>query len=188
MLLSDLQEFEWYNEPENVVFRDKSMHITAQPYTDFWQSHHRGYGIDNGHFFFNRKQGDFNFVAKWDFSQCPPYSQCGVMLRIDEKNWFKAAVMYDTPEKPMLATTVTQNGFSDLAAQDVLIRTGSIWFKIKRFKGDYFISFSFDGNSFRQMRLLHLQNDTSEVKVGAYICSPRDSEFEAILSQVVFEN
>lgn len=184
MLLEALQDFEWYNEPENVVFRDDDILITAIPQTDFWQSKHKGYGRDNGHFFFSRQDEDFSFAAKWSFSELKPYNQCGIMLRIDENNWIKAAVMYDNPELPMIGSSVTQNGYSDWAAQDIPQETKEIWFKIKRKQDDYQIYSSLDGENYKQIRLVHMQKEIPEVKIGAYLCTPSNKEFSATLSQI----
>ena len=63
MLLDALQNFEWYNEPEDVAFRDKCLIVTAESHTDFWQSKHRHYGNDNGHFFLTRREGDFTLLV-----------------------------------------------------------------------------------------------------------------------------
>ena len=49
-----LEKFEWYNDPENVRFDIDAMTVYAKSDTDFWQSVHRGYKKDNGHFFFCR--------------------------------------------------------------------------------------------------------------------------------------
>lgn len=186
MLLGALQDFEWYNEPENVIFRDRALHVAAAPKTDFWQSRHRNFGMDNGHFFFSRRENNFTFVLKWSFTASKPYDQCGIMLRIDEKNWIKASIMYDSPERPMLGSGVTQNGYSDWAAQDIPPGVNEIWFKLRRLNGDYLVSYSLDGDKFKQIRITHLQNDMPEVKVGAYICSPGPDGFEAVLSQMDF--
>ena len=186
MLLGALQDFEWYNEPENVVFRDKLMLVTAAAGSDFWQSRHHGVSKDNGHFFYCRKDGNFTLVAKWSYTQKIPYAQCGVMLRVDENNWIKATVMYDAPDKPMLGTGVTQNGYSDWAAQPITPDFDDIWFKVKRLNGDYLLYYSLDGEKFKSIRMTHLLNDMPEVKVGAYICSPQSADFEAVLSQIEF--
>lgn len=188
MLLGALQEFEWYNEPQNVTFRDKEMIVCAEKGTDFWQSRHHQYGQDSGHFFFARRKGDFIFTVKWSFSNCQTYNQCGLMLRIDEYNWIKASIMYDNPARPMLGTSVTQSGYSDWAAQDIPSGLTEIWFKVKRLNGDYMIYYSLDGESFKQIRTTHLINDMTEIKVGAYICSPQSDDFEASLSVLEFEN
>ena len=184
MLLEALQDFEWYNEPENVNFRDTEIGVTAMPQTDFWQSKNHGYSKDNGHFFFARREDDFSFAAKWSLSEITPYNQCGVMLRVDANNWIKAAIIYDSPQRPMIGTSVTQNGYSDWAAQDIPQGITDIWFKIKRAQGDYMVYYSLDGEKYKQMRLTHLLNDLPEIKVGAYICTPANKAFSAALSQI----
>ncbi len=184
MLLEALQNFEWYNEPDNVVFRDKELCVTAQPQTDFWQSKHHHFSRDNGHLFFMRENGDFTFNAKWEFDVQQAACQCGVMVRIDENNWVKAALIYDNPERPMIGSSVTQNGYSDWAAQDIAKNTNQILFKLRRFQGDYIFSYSLDGEKYIQLRMVHLLNDLSEVKVGAYVCAPSAQPFEAVLSQI----
>ncbi|MDR1026419.1 MAG: DUF1349 domain-containing protein, partial [Lactobacillus sp.] len=62
-----------------------------------------------------------------------------------------------------------------------------IWYRIKKSNDDYIISYSLDGTNFLQIRLLHLIHDSPEVKVGAYICSPNLSGFEATLEQIDFD-
>lgn len=182
MLLEALQDFEWYNEPKNVIFRDKNMLVSAEKGTDFWQSRPHRFSQDNGHYFFTRRKGDFSFVVKWTFSGCGAYNQCGLMLRIDENNWIKASIMYDNPERPMLGSSVTQNGSSDWAAQDIPQGIQDIFFKLKRLGGDYLIYYSLDGENFKQIRMTTLLNDMEEVKIGAYICAPREDNFEASIS------
>lgn len=183
MLLESLQNFEWYNEPANVVFQDQELCVTSSEKTDFWQSRHHGYSKDNGHFFFSRCEEDFTFLAKWHFSNPEAYNQCGIMVRIDENNWIKAAIIYDTPTRPMIGTSVTQNGYSDWAAQDISFDQNEVWFKLKKQQGDYLVYYSLDGLNYKQMRMSHLINDIEEVKVGAYICSP-NTKFEASLSEI----
>lgn len=184
MLLETLQNFEWYNEPDNAVFCDNDLRVTAQPQTDFWQSKHHHFSRDNGHFFFCRKKDDFNFSAKWKFADNQPCCQCGIMVRIDENNWIKAALVYDNPERPMIGSAVTQNGYSDWAPQETSKGINQIWFKVRRFQGDYIFSYSLDGEKYIQIRMAHLLNDMPEVKVGAYVCAPSTQSFEAVLSEV----
>lgn len=184
MLLEALQNFEWYNEPANVVFRNEELRVTAQPNTDFWQSKHHSLGRDNGHFFFTRVDRNFGLTVKWCFEPNQPYSQCGIMLRVDENNWIKAAIIYDNPKRPMVGTSVTQGGYSDWAAQDISGDLSEIWFKIRRQQGDYALFYSLDGENYTQIRLTHLINDMPDVKVGAYICAPSPQPFEASLSQL----
>lgn len=187
MLLEQLRDFEWYNEPLDVSFDERGMKVLSRDKTDFWQSLHHKFYKDDGHFFFTRKTGNFVFTIRWDFETNGNFDQCGIMLRIDERNWFKASVMFENFRQPMLGSSVTNNGYSDWAAQDIPMGINQVWYKIKRINGDYIIYFSMDGIKFKQIRLFHLLNDFPEVKVGAYICSPQREGFEATLSQIDFD-
>ena len=186
MLLEALRDFEWLNEPDNVVFQDKEMRVVALVGTDFWQSKNHNFHRDNGHFFYTRRQDNFSFTIKWQFAALRPYTQCGIMVRLDENNWIKASILYDNPQRPMLGSSVTQNGYSDWAALDISDDLREIWFKIRRQQGDYLIYYSVDGEKFTQIRATHLINDLPEVKVGAYICNPTQNPFEATLSVLKF--
>lgn len=187
MLLEQLRDFEWYNEPLDVSFDERGMKVLSRDKTDFWQSLHHKFYKDDGHFFFTRKTGDFSLVIRWDFETNGNFDQCGIMLRIDERNWLKASVMFENFRQPMLGSCATNNGYSDWAAQDIPMGINQIWYKIKRIRGDYVIYFSLDGIKFKQIRMLHLLNDMPEVKVGAYVCSPQREGFEATLSQIDFD-
>lgn len=187
MLLEQLRDFEWYNEPLDVSFDERGMKVLSRDKTDFWQSLHHKFYKDDGHFFFTRKTGDFSLVIRWDFETNGNFDQCGIMLRIDERNWLKASVMFESFRQPMLGSCATNNGYSDWAAQDIPMGINQIWYKIKRIRGDYVIYFSLDGIKFKQIRMLHLLNDLPEVKVGAYVCSPQREGFEATLSQIDFD-
>lgn len=187
MLLDQLRDFEWYNEPEDVSFDERGMRVLSRIKTDFWQSAHHNFSKDDGHFFFTRKTGNFTMTLKWNFDTNGSFDQCGIMVRIDEKNWFKASVMFESFRQPMLGSCVTNNGYSDWAAQDIPMGINQIWYRVKKVNGDYLVFFSLDGKKFKQIRLLHLLNDMPEVKAGAYICSPQRMDFEGILSAIDFE-
>lgn len=186
MLLDALRDFEWLNEPLDVNFEETGMRVLTHNKTDFWQSAHHRVSKDNGHFFYTRRYDDFSFVVGWKFQINGRFDQCGIMLRIDEKNWFKASIMYDAPQYPMIGSCVTNNGYSDWANIDIPAGIEEMYYKIKRHKGDYVISYSFDGQNFRQMRMLHLLKDQPEVKVGAFVCSPQHEGFEATLTRIEF--
>ena len=51
MLLTNLRDFEWYNEPEDVSFEERGMAVLTKNKTDFWQSKHHNFKKDDGHFF-----------------------------------------------------------------------------------------------------------------------------------------
>ena len=184
MLLDDLKKFDWLNEPENVRFEETGMRVVAKCRTDFWNCVRYDFIKDDGHFFFCYAVDDFCCDLNWEFEKAELFDQCGIMLRIDENNWFKASVMYENEKVPMLATSMTTNGLSDLATVPLPVGIKRVWYRLKRYKGCYIASYSLDGENYVQMRKFYLLYDTDEVKVGAYICSPQHEDFEAVLRGV----
>lgn len=185
MILDSLKDFQWLNDPVDVFFNEKGMNVLAREKTDFWQSAHHNFAKDNGHFFYAYRMGDFSMTLKWSFVTLNQFQQCGIMVRIDEKNWIKASLMYDDAAYPKLGSAVTQRGYSDWAPQNMPLPLNEIWYRISKKDGDYVVSYSLDGKNFIQIRLAALLADQPEVKVGAYICSPKVSGFEATLELIV---
>jgi len=178
-----LEIFEWLNEPDNVRFEDDAMTIYAKQGTDFWQSVHHGFKKDDGHFFFCRQKEDFILTLKWRFESLQKFSQCGIMLRIDERNWFKASLMNETAETNTLATSLTVNGHSDWSGFQINDTIQEIWFRLQRVEDDYILFYSLNGLEFKRIKMFYLQS-FEEVKVGAYIASPNEEQFCAELSNI----
>lgn len=183
MHFEQLENFEWYNDPENVRFEDDAMIIFARNETDFWQSIHRGFKKDDGHFFFCRQEGDFFLTLKWSFDKIEKFSQCGVMLRIDERNWFKASLMNEAEGNDVLATSLTIGGHSDWSGFSLNQKINEIWFRLNRVGDDYILSYSLDGAKFIKIKMFYLKS-YEDVKVGAYIASPNEGNFSARLSNL----
>ena len=137
MHFEQLENFEWYNDPENVRFENDAMVIYARADTDFWQSIHRGFKKDDGHFFFCRQKGDFFLTLKWKFDQIEKFSQCGIMLRIDERNWFKASLMNEQAGNNVFVTSLTVGGHSDWSGFSLNQPVNELWFRLNRVGDDY---------------------------------------------------
>ena len=189
MLLETLKEFDWMNEPQRVRFDEDGMYVTAKYRTDFWNCAKYDFCKEDGHFFFRQVTGDFCCNLNWTFSAPRAYDQCGIMVRRDRDNWFKASIMYENEDSPMLATSLTNGGFSDLATIPLPAGINRLWYRLKKRKGCYVASFSLDGQNFVQLRKFYLLNEDSEEKVfaGAYLCSPQRDDFEAVLHELMLE-
>lgn len=185
MLLETLKEFDWLNDPQRVRFDDDGMHVTAKYRTDFWCCAPHEFYKDDGHFFYSYVKGDFCCNLCWVCPDMKDFDQCGIMLRADERNWFKAALMYDNNHEPMISSSLTNDGFSDLATVLLPRDTQKVWYRLKRRKGCYVASYSLDGESYIQLRKFYLVHDNDEIKVGAYICSPQRDDFEAVLQSLI---
>ena len=178
-----LANFDWFNEPDNVRFENNEMVVYAKRGTDFWQSIHHDFRIDNGHFFFCRRDNDFSIVMKWKFNSLEAFSQCGVMLRIDERNWFKASLMNKQENENCLASVLTIAGHSDWCGFELGQDVDEIYFKLQRVENDYVLSYSINGIDFVKFRSFYLKN-FEDVKVGAYIANPNQDNFSATLAEL----
>ena len=183
MLFEALENFEWFNDPENVRFEDEAMVIYAKHGTDFWQSTQHGISKDSGHFFFCRQKGDFTLSFKWKVEINERFSQCGMMLRRDEQNWIKAALMNEVSGNNVVMSAMAINGHADCVSFPLNQEVSEIWFKLQRHIDDYMLMYSLDGVKYIPLRTFYLKS-YEDIKVGAYIANPSDKDFNASLSCV----
>lgn len=134
MLLEKLKQFDWMNEPANVRFDEKGMNVQAKYRTDFWCCSRYNFRKDDGHFFFCYVLGDFCCDLNWEFQSAGLFDQCGIMLRTDVNNWFKCSIMYEKDDVPMLATSLTVDGYSDLATIPLPFGVKRVWYRLKNIK------------------------------------------------------
>ncbi|HCU59162.1 MAG TPA: DUF1349 domain-containing protein [Alphaproteobacteria bacterium] len=186
MKLENLIDFEWLNEPENVNFADKEIRLVANANTDFWQALHHQIKKDNAHFFYKKTEGNFSFVVKWRFENTTPFKQCGIMARIDERNWFKASLLSKDENSPEIGTCLTVQGYSDWAGAMLSDMPNEIFYKLERRGDDFVCYYSLDGQTYIRLRQFYLRGVESEIKIGAYLASPQNESFEAVLDEIDF--
>ncbi len=186
MLLDVLKDFEWLNEPRKLAYSDAGMAISTEAQTDFWQSVQHQVRKDNGHFFFTPRDGNFTLTLQWQFGDYSGFRQCGLMLRLDERNWIKMGLMAAEAGKPQIGTVVTHRGNSDWAVHDLPESGNVLWFRVRRLKGDYIFFVSVDGEKFRQLRLVTFHSENPVIQAGAYACSPQEQPFDCTLKTLDF--
>ena len=188
MILENIKDFDWYNEPQNVEFLEEGIFVTAAPQTDFWQSIDYKFFKDNGHFFATSYSGDFTLAGKWHFPVIKDSAQCGIMARFDAQNWIKVGLLSPNPYSPQIGVVVSFQGASDWSTVALPAEVKNLWLKIRRRGCDFLVYYSLDGNKYSQIRMLHFSKNQKDMKVGAYACSPKGESFECVLVDVaVFE-
>jgi len=60
----------------------------------------------------------------------------------------------------------------------------SMWYRLSRREDDYYIECSEDGARFKQMRVCHLWEGAGRIRFGVYACSPEDSSFTAVFTDM----
>lgn len=166
-----LNQMTWLNEP-TWGFDGKILWLQTAPDTDYWQRTHYGFRRDNAHAWVRAMTGDFRLRARLRFAPTAQYDQCGLILRIDEDNWFKCSVEYETPLESRLGSVLTTHGYSDWATQDISSEIGEVTYEIEYVNSDLIASYSLDGSHFHQMRIAHLDGQGKPLLAGIYGCSP----------------
>ena len=59
-----------------------------------------------------------------------------------------------------------------------------MWYRFSRREDDYCLECSNDGITFKQMRICHMVKGNDKIKFGIYACSPEDSSFKAIFTNM----
>lgn len=175
----------WKDPPENYSISPDRIVIETEPGTDLWQRTYYGFRNDNAPALLMSSDREFlSFSVKTEFDSSSLYDQCGVVLYQDSENWLKASCEYENSDFQRLGSVVTNYGFSDWATCDISTEQRAIWYRLSRRKNDYCVESSFDGVHYQQMRICHLWEGGGTIHFGLYACSPGQSTFRAVFSEM----
>lgn len=184
----DTTRLAWIREPKNYSVKEDRIAIRTEPHTDLWQKTYYRFINDNAPVLqMTTSEPYFSFVVKTYFDDAHTrFDQCGIVLYLDSENWLKASVEYENDSFQHLGSVVTNQGFSDWATTQIDAHVKEVWYRLSRREDDYRIEYSFDGEVFHQMRICHLVKGDQEIQFGIYACSPEESSFTAIFSEMDF--
>lgn len=182
----DFQSFNWIRAPKEYHIEKNRIEVITQPNTDLWQRTYYHFRNDNAPVYqMETDEKYFSFVVKTDFAESHHrFDQCGIVMYLDSENWLKASVEYENDEFQHLGSVVTNNGYSDWATTEICADVKSMWYRFSRRESDYCIECSEDGIRFKQMRICHMEKGGGKIKFGIYACSPEDSSFRAVFSDM----
>ncbi len=176
---------EWVREPEKAVITEDGVEIMTEPGTDLWQRTYYGFRNDNAPILQARTSERYlSFVVRTRFESSRRFDQCGVAMYLDSENWFKASVEYENGEYQRLGSVVTNHGYSDWATTDIPADIKEMWYRFSRRESDYCIECSRDGLAYKQMRIFHMHEGMGKIVFGIYACSPEQSSFQAVFTDM----
>lgn len=181
----DVSLMEWIRAPKNYKISKDKIEIFTEPKTDLWQRTYYGFRNDNApvlQLVTDEKYFSFTVKASYDYKR--RFDQCGVVVYLDGENWLKASVEYENGTMQRLGSVVTNRGYSDWATVDVDASVNTVWYRLSRREYDYCIECSYDGVNFKQMRICHLSEGGGEIRFGVYACSPEQSSFKAVFTEM----
>ena len=182
----DFANLEWTREPASYTVEEDRITITTAPHTDLWQRTYYHFRNDNAPVFqMQTKEQYFSFTVKTDFTQSHHrFDQCGIVMYLDSDNWLKGSVEYENEDFQHLGSVVTNNGYSDWATTAIPADVKTMWYRFSRRADDYCIECSTDGENFSQMRICHMYKGADQISFGIYACSPEDSSFTAVFTDM----
>lgn len=182
----DLKELKWIREPDSYKMYNDKIEIVTKPYTDLWQRTYYHFQNDNAPVLqMETEERYFSFIVKTEFADSHHrFDQCGIVMYLDSENWLKGSIEYENEEYQHLGSVVTNYGYSDWATTIIGSSVKSMWYRFSRREDDYCIECSKDGIHFEQMRVCHMHKGGGKIKFGIYACSPENSSFKAIFSQM----
>ena len=182
----NFKNFSWTRQPESCIIKDDTIEVTTKPKTDLWQRTYYHFRNDSAPVFqMETEEKFFSFIVKTDFTESHHrFDQCGIVLYLDSDNWLKGSVEYENEEFQHLGSVVTNNGYSDWATTAIPANIKTMWYRLSRREDDYCIECSQDGTHFTQMRVCHLHQGGGKIKFGIYACSPEQSSFKALFTDM----
>ena len=182
----DVSKLEWTRPPEDYRISPGRIEIVTEPHTDLWQRTYYHFRNDNAPVLqMSCDERFFSFVVRTEFAESHHrFDQCGVVVYLDAENWLKGSIEYENERFQHLGSVVTNHGYSDWATTEIPAGVSSMWYRLSRREDDFCIECSEDGVTFHQMRVCHLHEATGTVRFGVYACSPEDSSFRAIFTNM----
>lgn len=181
----DINKLEWTRKPAKYTVSDDMIEITTNPYTDLWQRTYYHFRNDNAPVLqMETDEKYFSFTVRTEFESKRRFDQCGIVMYLDSENWLKGSIEYENEKFQHLGSVVTNNGYSDWATTEITASVKSMWYRFSRREDDYCIECSGDGVNFKQMRICHMWNGNGTIRFGIYACSPEESSFKAIFTNM----
>ena len=182
----DPSSLQWIRQPAGYEIKGDTIAITTAPHTDLWQRTYYHFRNDNAPVLqMQTCEKFFSFVVKTDFTGSHHrFDQCGIVMYLDSNNWLKGSVEYENEAFQHLGSVVTTDGYSDWATTAIPASAKTMWYRFSRREDDYRIECSADGIHFSQMRVCHIGAAAGEISFGIYACSPEESSFTAIFTDM----
>ncbi len=185
MVTFDAKELYWIREPKESSIEADKIEIVTEAGTDLWQRTYYGFRNDNAPVLqMKTSEKYFSFIVKTAFESKRRFDQCGVVAYLDSDNWMKASIEYENAEYQRLGSVVTNHGYSDWATTDISSDIKEMWYRFSRRESDFCFECSVDGKVFKQMRICHFWDGADEIAFGIYACSPEQSSFRAVFTEM----
>ena len=173
-------ELSWLNPPAEYRWEGNLLHVTTGDKTDFWRETFYGFRRDDGHFFYQRVEGDFSaeVVVKGNYEAL--YDQAGLMARLGETHWLKCGIEFTDAE--MYFSVVVTNDTSDWSLRKIPFSPDGVKLRMTRHGEAIRVQYyDVEERRWNMVRLAYLP-PSRNIDVGMMCCSPQRHGFKATFS------
>lgn len=181
-----VDKLQWINKPKKFSLSGDEIKITTDPDTDLWQRTYYKFRRNTAHMLvMTTETFFFTFSVKTVRKGTGLFDQCGVVIYQDEENWFKGSMEYENEHFQNLGSVVTNNGYSDFGTMVVDPALTTMYYRLNRRKGDFFLETSPTGADYTPARVFHLTKGEKAIRLGVYACSPsKNSSCDAMFTEM----
>jgi regulation of enolase protein 1 (concanavalin A-like superfamily) len=165
----------WLNEPPRWSFDDGTLRVSTGDRTDFWRGTHYGFFRDDGHLYYEEREGDFTCVVSFRGDYRELYDQAGLMVRLDQEHWIKAGIEFSDGVQNL--SVVCTRAFSDWSILPLAEPPEWTHLRLSRLGDAVKVEWSPDGSNYQMARLAYLPPGGT-AQVGPMCCSPQRAGFE----------
>lgn len=170
-----IEEMEWFRKPDLYLNSGSRLTIETQPYSCFdKQRNAKGdaFGV------YVKCSNSFTWTVKVSYDFHGNGDGCGIFIKEKTHHWCCLGVE-KKDDTLALSCTVFKNGYQDYSLRELGLKIEWIYLRIVYWKGNVQIQYSFNGDSYRDIRWFHFTEAHQEVDVGLYAQSPGNSFFDA---------
>jgi len=106
----DTSSAQWLRSSSKVTVDESSVELTTEPNTDLWQATYYGFRVANAPMLLWEDDTNFTFSVRAAFQYKQQFDQCGIILYLDDENWFKASIEHEVNADARLGSVVTNDG------------------------------------------------------------------------------
>ena len=114
--------------------------------------------------------GDFQLSARVSVDFASTFDAGVLLLWIDERHWAKLCFEYSPAGEPMVVSVVNRGVADD--ANAFVVDARSVWLRVSRIDNAFAYHASFDGTTWRMIRLFTIDDPSGPVSIGFEAQSP----------------
>jgi regulation of enolase protein 1 (concanavalin A-like superfamily) len=179
----------WMNEPPEWHDSAGILTLRSAPGTDFWRRTMVDKIKNDGHFYYQRVDGDF--VALVNVAACykAQFDQAGLLVWDNDRNWLKCGVevVYGVWERDyayrgtahLIMAGLTTAGWSEWSPLPQLPENPpSVWIRITREEKTLLVDYSLDGTTFSILKVCAFPR-AHALRIGRFAACPTGDGFTA---------